>query len=112
METIKLEITKSEPASIEQVGPKELGITWKDGHRSIYPSELLREECPCAGCVDEITRVRKIKPGDIPSDIHPIQISPVGRYAIHILWSDGHDSGIYTFDHLRSLCPCGESGEK
>jgi len=30
----------------------------------------------------------------------------VGRYALQIYWSDGHSSGIYTFDYLRNLCPC------
>jgi len=34
------------------------------------------------------------------------EVSPVGRYAITFVWSDGHDSGIYAFDHLRSICPC------
>jgi DUF971 family protein len=30
----------------------------------------------------------------------------VGRYAIRFHWSDGHSTGIYTFEHLRELCPC------
>jgi len=30
----------------------------------------------------------------------------VGRYAVQIAWTDGHDSGIYTFEYLRELCPC------
>ena len=32
----------------------------------------------------------------------------VGRYAIRILWSDGHNTGIYSYELLRSLCPCAE----
>ena len=35
-------------------------------------------------------------------------IEPVGNYAVCFRWSDGHMTGIYTFDYLRSLCPCQE----
>ena len=38
-------------------------------------------------------------------------VEPVGNYAIRINWSDGHNSGIYTYDHFRRICPCGECGE-
>jgi DUF971 family protein len=38
--------------------------------------------------------------------VRPVAIRPVGRYAIQIDWSDGHTTGIYPFDRLRSLCPC------
>ena len=31
---------------------------------------------------------------------------PVGRYALRIIWDDGHDSGIYSWDRLRTMCPC------
>ena len=39
-------------------------------------------------------------------------IEPVGNYAIGFRWSDGHVTGIYTFDYLRSLCPGDESQER
>jgi len=32
----------------------------------------------------------------------------VGRYAIRLLWADGHSTGIYSFDHLRDICPCAD----
>ena len=35
----------------------------------------------------------------------------VGRYAVQLFWSDGHNTGIYSFDHLRDICPCAECGE-
>jgi DUF971 family protein len=35
-----------------------------------------------------------------------ISVEEVGHYAIRIAWSDGHGSGIYSFDHLRKICPC------
>jgi DUF971 family protein len=32
----------------------------------------------------------------------------VGNYAIRIMWSDGHSTGIYSFEHFRKICPCPE----
>ena len=42
----------------------------------------------------------------MPQDVHPLKITLVGRYAMTIRWSDGHHTGIYAFDFLRTLCPC------
>ena len=93
------------PVSLTAEG-LSLRIAWSDGHASVYPPADLRLRCPCAHCVDEATGVRRIRPEEIPPDIHPLRADPVGRYAIQIAWSDRHSSGIYTFDYLRSICPC------
>jgi DUF971 family protein len=60
----------------------------------------------CAECVEEFTGKRRIGHGSIPSGIERADVSAVGNYALHFSWSDGHDSGIYTFEYLRELCPC------
>jgi DUF971 family protein len=60
----------------------------------------------CASCVDECTGVRKILPGSIPASLERVRVAPVGNYALHFGWSDGHDTGIYSFEYLRELCPC------
>ena len=39
-------------------------------------------------------------------ELYPVQIGLVGRYAVSIEWSDGHDTGIYSYQTLRALCPC------
>ena len=39
-------------------------------------------------------------------------VEAVGSYAIRIHWNDGHSSGIYSFDHLRKICPCAECRAK
>ena len=39
----------------------------------------------------------------MPEDVKPLRIESVGRYAIQIAWSDGHESGIYPFVRLREL---------
>jgi DUF971 family protein len=94
------------PRQIQQAGPRELRITWSDGHISLYPVAYLRRSCRCARCIDEWSGERILKPESVPEDVKPLNVSPVGRYAIHIDWSDGHTSGIYSFEHLREICPC------
>lgn len=95
------------PASIRQAGPRDLEIVWGDGHVSLYPVAYLRRACRCAACIDERTGARTLDPASVPDDVKPLRVDPVGRYAIHFTWSDGHSSGIYSFEHLRAVCPCG-----
>ncbi len=94
------------PLKLEQDGPDGLLIAWPDGHESRYPVRYLRLRCRCAHCIEELTGRPLLVEDEIPEDVRPLRISPVGRYAIAISWSDGHDSGIYTFEHLRDYCPC------
>ena len=94
------------PAEIERRGDREVAITWEDGHVSVYPNPELRFACSCALCVEEASGVRRIRREQIPADIRPTGMELVGNYAVQITWSDGHATGIYTFDHLRALCPC------
>jgi len=89
-------------------GKTEIAITWGDGHVSTYSMRYLRQQCPCALCVDELTREKRLDASTIPSDIHVLSITPVGNYALRFDWSDGHNTGIYPYDHLRTLCPCRE----
>jgi prepilin-type processing-associated H-X9-DG protein len=94
-------------------------VTWADGHASHYEFAYLREECPCATCND--AREKKAALGEMAS---PLKSSPalpmfkskprahaatqVGNYAIQISFTDGHSTGIYSYDHLRNICPCTE----
>ena len=91
------------PASIRQAGPTELAITWQDGHESVYPVRDLRLACACASCVDEWTGEERLDPASVPADVRPLRIESVGRYALQIHWSDGHETGIYPFRRLREL---------
>ena len=63
----------------------------------------LRLACPCARCIEEMTGRPILNSDDVPADVRPVRIAPVGRYAIQIEFSDGHDSGIYSFKRLRQL---------
>jgi DUF971 family protein len=94
------------PIDIRAVGEDELLISWEDGHRSLYKNDYLRLNCPCAGCRDEWSGKRLITLNKIPANISPLATSPVGNYAIRIKWSDRHETGIYGFEFLKSICPC------
>lgn len=92
------------PKSIRQIDEQTLGINWTDGRECEYSVKMLRENCPCAHCIDEWSGVKKIKPGDIPDSIRPIKIQSVGLYAVQFSWNDGHDTGLYSHELLRRLC--------
>ena len=98
-----LDLLMITPREITQAGERQLSITWADGERSLFDVRDLRLACGCASCVDEWTGEYRLDPDSVPEDVHPIQIDSVGRYAIQIRWSDGHDTGIYPFDRLRTL---------
>jgi DUF971 family protein len=94
------------PTGMKQASDTELAVTWNDGHVSVFPVRHLRLHCKCANCVEEMSGRPTLDPASVPPDVRPVSISPVGRYALHIAWTDGHTTGIYTFEHLRSLCTC------
>jgi DUF971 family protein len=97
---------------------RAMTIRWGDGHESVYPFDLLRKECPCALCGEERKkRAAPQKTGGLSlavmqgpvvrvGDAQVTDVQKVGRYALNFSWQDGHHTGIYTFDFLRSLCPC------
>ncbi len=88
-------------------------ITWADGHSSHYEFAYLRDECPCALCNDQ----RQKKGALVAPPASPllpifkpkpraVSAVPAGNYAIQIFFSDGHSSGIFSYEHLRMICPC------
>jgi DUF971 family protein len=65
----------------------------------------LRDHCPCALCREQPRRALPIVESQ-RALLYPATVALVGRYAVSIEWSDGHDSGIYSYGTLRGLCPC------
>lgn len=91
----------------DEIGPTDDGsrlrIRWHDGVESTYVPRYLRQLCPCAGCVDEMTGERTLRAEQVDEAVYPTAIHYVGRYALQFVWSDGHSTGIYTYDYLRDL---------
>jgi DUF971 family protein len=89
------------------IGPTEdearLRVEWKDGQVDEFHPRDLRLLCPCAGCVDEITGIRTLRAEAVDVGVYPTAIHYVGRYALQFVWSDGHSTGIYTWEYLRQL---------
>ena len=96
-------------------------ITWADGHASHYEFDFLRNACPCATCNEERRKKAELaeKMGTgIAAGGAPVALpmfkpkpkaraaKPVGHYALQIDFTDGHSTGIYSFDYLREICPC------
>ena len=100
------------PIEIEKYKDGRIRIHWDDNHEGVYPAKYLRLRCPCAGCEDEWTGAPLVKADEVPENIFPDHIEQVGWYAITIRWSDGHDTGIYSFEHLRAVCPCKDCRNK
>ncbi len=93
-----------EPREIMQESGAELRVTWADGQLCRYTAPQLRRLCPCAQCVNEFTGQRMLKPETIPDALEISDIEIVGRYALNFRWSDGHETGIYSFRYLRQIC--------
>lgn len=92
-----------QPVKIFRTKENELGFNFDDGSRAVSRLRDLRLACPCALCVDENSGERLLDPNTVPEDISIETIQSVGRYAVGILWNDGHRTGIYPYDLLKRL---------
>jgi len=106
----------ADPEHIAISKSKGIEIDWKDGHHSSYGTDYLRDWCPCASCTgahgtEPREKETEKKPVADPFQMYKpklkmLSIQPIGSYAFQIDWNDGHNTGIYSYDHLRSICPC------
>jgi len=94
---------RTRPKVITKSDPTRVAIEWADGHRSDLSARRLRDACPCARCVDEVTGRPIHDPATTAPDITTAQVALVGHYALSIGFSDGHHTGIYPFRMLREL---------
>ncbi len=93
------------PTQIKRVSANELKIVWDDGHESIFTTDYLRANCPCATCLHEREENKRQGLFSLPianqTELRNIELS--GHNAIVITWGDGHKTGIYTWEYLRNL---------
>jgi DUF971 family protein len=92
-----------EPIQILEESDSALKITWSDDAESSFGAAQLRRQCPCAGCVNEWTGERMLKAETIADGLTFSHISIVGRYALNFHFSDGHETGIFSFKYLREI---------
>ena len=92
-----------EPTQIIEESDSEFSIKWSDDTETRYSAARLRRSCPCAGCVNEWTGEKMLEDGTIPDDLTIKSTAIVGRYALSFTFSDGHDTGIFSFKYLRDL---------
>jgi len=97
---------KSEEAlSIQSISQENeaLHILFSDGLSKNYRWSELQKSCPCAGCVDEATGLRRLTALHVNANVKANHIEQVGRYALKIHFSSGCSSGIYSFQHLHAM---------
>lgn len=100
------------PVKIDLKRDEKLEIRWADGHVCVYPIAYLRKQCPCATCKtfreEQAKKPRTSLTVFSKTNEAPLSATSaalVGGYAMRIDWSDDHNSGIYSFDYLRQICP-------
>jgi DUF971 family protein len=92
------------PLKIRVKDKQILHISWDDNSETSIPLKTLRENCPCAICLDEkLHRPAKYIPLLSKPQTEVENIEMVGTYAIRIYWKDGHNTGIFNFEKLKSL---------
>lgn len=99
--------SNTDPKRVDISLSQGITIAWGDGHESRYALDYLRRNCPCASC--RAPAQSPEPPSPFPMYKPAARLTgavPVGRYAVQLLWADGHNTGIYSFDHLRDICPC------
>ena len=94
---------KKTAVKIGPIGQPNIEIEWSDGVKNSYSARELRYLCPCAGCVNELTGERQFKLEWVPQNLTAQSFHPVGRYAVQIVWSDGHATGLYGYEYLRKI---------
>lgn len=92
-----------EPIKIVEENDREISITWSDDAETSFFAPELRRACPCASCVNEWTGEKMLKDESIPDDLTFSNFNVVGRYALNFRFSDGHDTGIFTYKFLREM---------
>ena len=94
------------PLDLQHIGT-ELAIKWDDDAEEFISLEKLRRACPCAGCkgeTDIMGNLYKNPPQSLTvKAFELVRFFAVGGYGIQLVWADGHSTGIFSFEYLRSV---------
>ncbi len=88
----------------------QIVLKWSANHETAFPARDLRLACQCAQCRDEMTGKTLLNARSVPEDVRPLSIELVGAYGFRVQWSDGHGTGIYTYESLYGEEAGGEEG--
>ena len=99
---------------IDKSGGTGMTIQWRDGHTSHWTFAWLRAACPCATCNEareaenRAAGVPQPRPASLlpmyEAPPRPVDVEPVGKYAVRFKWNDGHEAGLYSWEYLRNVC--------
>jgi DUF971 family protein len=93
------------PDDIQLIG-NEVAIRWSDGVESFLAAPALRAASPSAAAKGEADIFGRVHGGEKPRDFSDVTVVawyPIGNYAIRFAFSDGHQTGLYSYELLRSL---------
>ncbi len=93
--------SSTQPVRIGRRDPGKVVIEWEDGCKVTYSAAELRRLCPCAQCIHELTGEPLLDPESVPDGLSQQNLRLVGSYGIAMEFSDGHTTGIYTYEALR-----------
>lgn len=95
--------TRADKIDVER--DRGVTIVFGDGHTCAFSNEQLRRNCPCASCRDLRSSGQEAWPAPgAPAEVKILNAELVGNWGISFAWSDGHGTGIFPFDSLRSWC--------
>lgn len=97
-----------QPRELKLLSPDRLQIIWRDRQVREYSVSELRDNCPCATCLEKrsASKPTELLPIMRVEETQPLRITkmePLGHYAYSIEFSDGHDTGLFTLELLREL---------
>jgi len=94
-----------QPANIQLIG-QEVAILWSDGSESYFTGERLRAASPSAETQGERDIFGTHYGGNGPRKFAGVQVTgweQIGNYALRFDFSDGHRTGLYSYDYLQKL---------
>jgi DUF971 family protein len=103
LDNIKPQAPQVKPTDLAFDPEGNLLVRWSDGRESNFPPRWLRARCPCAECVEEWSGTRVVGEEQVKADVKPQGMHEVGRYAMQVQWSDGHSTGIYSWEYLLKI---------